>query len=168
MPSSQQAIDALLQRLQCSRDMLDAWTERLREWFAHWVIGELLRLLAKSHKVRGTDNGWQRQKDAGERLLLQLHEARKATKLPAFARAAILSACKIATAHPKSSAAAVSGHAACRICLDAKMVQRSAQASQLCSWQAVFLLHLSLRLLRRHVHQGKNVSMQIHMPARTK
>ncbi|KAK9805074.1 hypothetical protein WJX73_000434 [Symbiochloris irregularis] len=50
LPSSQQVIDALLQRLQCNRDMLDAWTERLREWFAQWVIGELLRLLSKSHK----------------------------------------------------------------------------------------------------------------------
>lgn len=53
VPSSQQVIDALLQRLQCNREMLDTWTERLREWFAHWVIGELLRLLAKSHKVGG-------------------------------------------------------------------------------------------------------------------
>lgn len=52
VPSSQQLVDALLQRLQCNRDVLDTWTERLREWFAQWVIGELLRLLARSHKVR--------------------------------------------------------------------------------------------------------------------
>ena len=51
LPSSTEAVEALLARLKCSRQALDEWTDRLREWFASHVLQPLARLLDTAHLV---------------------------------------------------------------------------------------------------------------------
>ena len=52
LPSSTEAVEALLARLKCSRQALDDWTDRLREWFAGQVLQPLTHLLDTAHLVR--------------------------------------------------------------------------------------------------------------------
>ena len=51
LPSSTEAVEALLARLKCSRQALDEWTDRLREWFASHVLQPLTCLLDTAHLV---------------------------------------------------------------------------------------------------------------------